>query len=105
MPASPSAPSEDLGIAKSKSVSLPLRFWDMVEEHAQAIGKDRSGYFRALAENDLRAAGKLQTGVNEEIAAQAYELAQLVGPDRVKAKLAELTAETAVQMPLAGVTP
>jgi len=87
----------------SKSVSLPIGFWALVEAHAKSLVKDRSTYFRELAEKDLRAVGKLKVGLNEEVAAQAYELSQLIGPDRVKQKLSELAAETAIQLPLKGV--
>lgn len=44
----------------SKSVSMPDWLWDLVEAHAPTTpGKDRSGYFRNLVEDNLRAVGKL----------------------------------------------
>lgn len=45
--------------AKSKSVSMPLALWLVVEAHAKSQHLDRSSYLRGLAIADLTKAGVL----------------------------------------------
>lgn len=78
--------------AVSKSVTMTVEMWDVVDAHATTDPQsgDRSTYIRRLVTADLQAAGKLPGSADAEDLALFMEARRLLGRAPVRAALVAL---------------